>query len=328
MSVIAFDGVCLGDGPPTGVGRSFLNGLRAYAQRGGADCVLLAPEGAAVEPIEGVRRVDAPLGRLRRQRHLPRLLRDLGADLLHSSVAAVPLRAPCPTIATAHDFPWLHRELGEPASWWRRFATARALRSAARVLAPSTMTLRDARRLLGPRARRAELVPHGVPAAQDRPLDEAQRTGPLLVLGDDRPRKNRARVAAAYEQLAPATELRFVGPPNCYVDEGQKRELLRTCRAVVHASLFEGFGLPVLEALAHGAPLLCSDLPPLREIAGDVARYVNPRDPASIEAGLAAVHSDRALRQKQVDEGPGRAAQFSLRRLVDGWRRVHAEVLA
>ena len=48
MSVIAFDGVCLGDGPPTGVGRSFLNGLRAYAQRGGADCVLLAPEGAAV----------------------------------------------------------------------------------------------------------------------------------------------------------------------------------------------------------------------------------------------------------------------------------------
>ena len=327
MSVIAFDGVCLGDGLTTGVGRAFLDGLRAFAASGDEECVLLAPACATFEDLPGVRRVTAPRGRLRRQRQLPGLLRALGADLLHSSVAAVPLRAPCPTIATVHDLPWLHPELGERTSWWRRFATARALRSAARVLAPSTMTMRDARRLLGRDGDRVALVPHGAPEATA--TSEDQRDGPLLVLGDDRPRKSRARVAAAHARLDPSDRplLRFVGPPDDYVDEAEKRALLQRCRAVVHASRFEGFGLPVLEALAHGAPLVCSDIEPLREIAGDVPRYVDPDDTASIEAGLEAVLRDRDLRQRQVSAGPARAANFSLRRLADSWRRVHAEVL-
>ncbi|MEC9046874.1 MAG: glycosyltransferase family 1 protein [Planctomycetota bacterium] len=327
MSVIAFDGVCLGDGPATGVGRAFLDGLRAFAASGDEECVLLTPECAELEDLPGVRRVTAPRGRLRRQRQLPGLLRALGADLLHSSVAAVPLRAPCPTIATVHDLPWFHPELGERPSWWRRFATARALRSAARVLAPSTMTMRDARRLLGRDGDRVALVPHGALEATTTP--EEQRDGPLLVLGDDRPRKNRARVAAAHARLDPSDRppLRFVGPPDDYVDEAEKRALLQRCRAVVHASRFEGFGLPVLEALAHGAPLVCSDIEPLREIAGDVPRYVDPDDTASIEAGLEAVLRDRDLRRRQVSAGPARAANFSLRRLADNWRRVHAEVL-
>ena len=79
MSVIAFDGVCLGDGPATGVGRAFLDGLRAFAASGDEECVLLAPACAEVEDLPGVRRVTAPRGRLRRQRQLPGLLRALGA---------------------------------------------------------------------------------------------------------------------------------------------------------------------------------------------------------------------------------------------------------
>ncbi|MEC8651482.1 MAG: glycosyltransferase, partial [Planctomycetota bacterium] len=223
MSVIAFDGVCLGDGPATGVGRAFLDGLRAFAASGDEECVLLTPECAELEDLPGVRRVTAPRGRLRRQRQLPGLLRALGADLLHSSVAAVPLRAPCPTIATVHDLPWFHPELGERPSWWRRFATARALRSAARVLAPSTMTMRDARRLLGRDGDRVALVPHGALEATTTP--EEQRDGPLLVLGDDRPRKNRARGAAPHARRDPRDRppQRFVGPPADNVAEAEKR---------------------------------------------------------------------------------------------------------
>ena len=192
MSVIAFDGVCLGDGPATGVGRAFLDGLRAFAASGDEECVLLAPACAEVTDLPGVRRVTAPRGRLRRQRQLPGLLRALGADLLHSSVAAVPLRAPCPTIATVHDLPWFHPELGERPSWWRRFATARGLRSAARVLAPSTMTMRDARRLLGRDGDRVALVPHGAPEATTA-TSEDRRDGPLLL---EEPNPRSAKVSS------------------------------------------------------------------------------------------------------------------------------------
>jgi len=332
MRTIAFDGACFGDGAITGVGRSFLNALTAYAQTTGNDCLLLVPRGASVEPIANVRRVDAPRGGLRRQRQLPALLRALGAELLHSSVAAVPLRSPCPTLATVHDLPWLHPEVGEPTGWWRRFATVRSLRSAARVLAPSTMTMRDAAQLLGGRGPRVELVPHGTPAPTPPARAEAERDGPFVVLGDDRPRKNRGRVAAAHRLLAasgqPVPAIRFVGPPGDYVSEADKSELLSSCRAVVHAARFEGFGLPVLEALAHGAPLVCADLPPLREIAGDVAYYVDPDDTESIRDGLLAVHEDRALRARQVADGPPRAERMVPERTAEHWHRIHAEVLA
>jgi glycosyltransferase involved in cell wall biosynthesis len=331
VTVIAFDGVCFGDGPITGVGRAFVDGVRAYAARREHECVLLVPAGAAVDEIADLRCVPAPRGRWQRQRLLPRLLRELRADLLHSSVAAVPLRAPCPTIATVHDLPWLHPEADERTTWWRRFATVRSLRAAARVLAPSTMTMRDAQQLVGDRGPAVELVPHGTHLPTTPPPTEHERRGPFVVLGDDRPRKNRARVAAAHRLLAglgvPTPGLRFVGPPDDYVTEADKQQLLRSCRAVVHAARFEGFGLPVLEALAHGAPLVCSDLPPLREIAGDVAHYVDPDDPGSITEGLATVHRDHALRARQVEAGPRRASLFRPERTAEHWRRIHAEVL-
>ncbi|MBM4062117.1 MAG: glycosyltransferase family 4 protein, partial [Planctomycetes bacterium] len=158
---VAFDGACLAAGPITGVGRSFLDALAAYAAAGTAECLLLLPDGVDPPPCPGLRVVAAPRGALRRQLALPALLRSLGADLLHSPVAAVPLRAPCPTIATVHDLPWLHEELGEPSSAWRRFATRLALRAASAVIAPSAMTAADAARLLGDRGPPLHVVPHG-----------------------------------------------------------------------------------------------------------------------------------------------------------------------
>lgn len=332
---VVFDGVCFGDGPPTGVGRAFTTALRAYADaHDDRRCVLLLPHGAQL-PDElhhpRLQICEAPRGRLRRQLLLPRLLRRIGARLLHSSVAAVPLAAPCPTIATVHDLPWLHPELAEPDPSWRRFATARSLRRAARVLAPSALTARDAATLLGGHDATIVLVPHATPLPADAPPAAERRTGPLLVLGDDRPRKNRARLERAHRAASARRRelppLQFVGPPDAYTSEADKRALLRHCRALVHVSRFEGFGLPVLEGLAHGAPVLCSDLPPHREIAGDAAHYVPADDEAAIADALLAIDADASLRDRLVAAGPPRAAAFSPARIARRWREVHDEVL-
>ena len=317
---IAFDAVCLGDGPITGVARSFLNGLETYASRWSDDMLVLVPDGTDPSGLPDVRIVHAPRGAWRRQRALPKLLRELKADVLHSSVASVPLRAPCPTIATVHDLPWMHAESGERSTWWRRFATVRALRAASAVIAPSMFTLEAAARILGSRAR-LHHIPHTTKTPE--PIaDPPGRTGPFLVLGDDRPRKNRARVHEAHrlaqQRHADLPDIRFVGPPGDYVSEAEKARLLRTCRAVVSCSLYEGFGMPVLEALAHGAPLLCSDIPPHREIAGDSAIYADPHSGASIAEGMARVLATTPATKAPPEPPPWRVIH---ERLQDSRRR-------
>jgi glycosyltransferase involved in cell wall biosynthesis len=325
---VAFDGAPLDDGPALGAATAFLAGLRAYAGLASPPPVLLLPHGARDPSVPGVDVLDAPRGALRRQWALPRLLRRLNAHVLHSPVASVPLCSPCPTIATVHDLPWLAAGSGERTGPWRRFATARALRSADAVLAPSRFTFGAAERLLGSRTR-LHLVPHGVPAAA--PPEVAARDGPMLALGDDRPRKNRQRVAAAAararEQDRAVPELVFVGPPHRVVDDAEKCSLLRRCRALVHCATFEGFGLPVLEGLAHGAPVLCADLPPLREIAGDAALFVDPLDVAAIADGMLRICRDAALRARLSAAGPARAAAFRPEDVALAWQRLHRELV-
>jgi hypothetical protein len=324
--MIVFDGACLGDGPITGVGRAFLNGLAAYQQLGVRDFAVLVPGDDFTMLPKGVPGVAAPRGVLARQWQLPRLVRRLGARVLHSSVAAVPLRAPCATIATVHDLPWLQPESGERTSWWRRFATTRSLRAATAVIAPSAYTLEAAARLVGDRSKLRRIA-HGTPVPELR--GGAPRTGPFLVLGDDRPRKNRERVRAAHALAAqrcpglPA--LRFVGPPADYVSEDEKARLLRECCAVVQVSTYEGFGMPVLEALAHGAPVVCSDIPPFREIAGAAAVTVDPHDAGSIAAGLIAVLQP-AIRAALAREAQPRLASLSAAHTAASWRALHEEL--
>jgi glycosyltransferase involved in cell wall biosynthesis len=325
---IVFDGICLGDGPVTGVARSFLHGLVAYAAQFPGDLVLLLPDGARPPDLDGVRCAAAPRGALRRQLLLPRLLRALGADLLHSPVAAVPLRAPCPTIATVHDLPWLDPTSGERTPLRRRLATRASLRAASAVLAPSQHTLAAARTLVADAAR-LHHVPHGLPPLAGTAA--GPRDGPFLVLGDDRPRKNRARVAAAHVLAARADAelppLRFVGPPRDYVDEAEKARLLRTCRAVVQCSLFEGFGMPVLEALQAGAPVVCSDIAPFRELAGDDAVFADPRRIPSIAAALSAVLTT-GTRARLAAAGPRRAAAFPASETARRWHELHTRLVA
>jgi len=329
---VAFDGACLGDLPVTGVGRAFLNALAAYVPLADVAPLLLLPPGVRDPGLTGVTPVAAPRGALRRQLQLPRLLRSLAVDVLHSPVAAVPLRARCATVATVHDLPWLCPESSEPSSRWRRFATTRSLRAASAVIAPSHFTLAAARRLLAGGRALLRCVPNGVVLPSAAPPDPELRSGDLLVLGDDRPRKNRQRVQEAHTRArARCPELPplcFCGPPDAYVDEAEKLQLLRDCRAVVQCALFEGFGMPVLEALAHGAPVVCSDIAPHREIAGDAALRVDPRDVEAIAAAMIRIDTDAPLRQELVAGGQQRAAGFAVDTTARQWLMLHRELCA
>lgn len=325
---VVFDGICLGDGPITGVARAFLTGLTAYVERFGP-CTLLLPKHAPDPRLPNVTTARAPRGAVPRQLLLPLLLRELRADLLHSSVAAIPLRARCATIATAHDLPWHHRADGEPSSWRARLAAERSFAVATAVIAPSAATADDVRKTAGVAHAKVHVIPHGV-ALDPHPTAAPARRGPFLALGDDRPRKNRGTVRQAH-QLAAARDaqlpdLQFVGPPADYVDEPTKHGLLRHCRAAVQCARFEGFGLPALEALAHAAPLVCSDIPSHREIVGDAALLVDPNDSAAIADALLRIHQDDTLRDQLASAGPVRASRFAPAAVAAAWRHLHEAV--
>ncbi|MEM7202762.1 MAG: glycosyltransferase family 1 protein [Planctomycetota bacterium] len=332
---LAFDGSVLGAGPITGVGRSFLTTLAAYARHAPGRCLLLAPADVEVPPLTAVERVATPRGAWQRQLQLPRLLRRLNAALLHSPVAAIPLRAPCPVVATVHDLPWRvalpHDEPGRGPR--ARLATHLALRRATAVLVPSAATAADLE--AWHRARRGDatvhVVPHGVAPPHASPPQHPATAGPFLVLCDARPRKNLNRLAAAH-RLARTTapdlpEIVRLGPGATYVDEAEKSRRLHRARALLHLSLHEGFGLPVVEAFAHGCPVLAADIPSLREVAAGAALLADPRDVALMAKAMVAIHRDEPLRQRLRQAGTARAAALGPAASAAGWARIHHTIL-
>jgi len=332
---VVFDGSILAAGPVTGVAGSFLTTLAAYGIRmaaaGERAPVLLVPDGVSAPHLPGVLMYPGPVGAVRKQLELPRLLRRLGARLFHAPVAAVPLRAGCPLVATVHDLPWHATEpLREAGCGWRhRLAVRLATRRAAAVLVPSQATADDV--LLERRTANVRVVGHGVPLP-DEPAPAANQRGPFLVLGDDRPRKNLIAVQAAHaraKSLVPdLPDLRICGPVHGYVSEAEKVALLRSSRALLHVSLFEGFGLPVLEAFGHGLPVLCSDRKSLPEVAGDAALIVDPTDVEAIAAAMVRIHQDEELRMRLRERGRTRAARLTPETAAAAWQALHREVAA
>ena len=111
------------------------------------------------------------------------------------------------------------------------------------------------------------------------------------------------------EGLGLASRVEFPG----WVPRDQLYDLFARASAFVYPSLFEGFGLPVLEALAAGVPSACSAIEPMSGIAGDAALKFDPRDPAAIADAMHRLVADAALRETLAAAGPLRAAQFSWR---------------
>jgi glycosyltransferase involved in cell wall biosynthesis len=233
----------------------------------------------------------------------PRLRAD--ADVLHCPTFRGPFRARQPLVVTVHDLAVLrHPEwFNRWTSTYSRIAVPRVIAAASRVIAVSDFTKRELRSLLDVADERIRVVPNGV---EDVFTPEGPRADGdyVLAVGTLEPRKNLARIAEAVDG-----ELRVVGvrgwggvepPPNVTwlgdVADEELAALYRGARCLVYASLYEGFGIPVAEALACGCAIVTSQGSAMEEIAGDDATYVDPTSVESIRDGIARALAPRPRR--------------------------------
>lgn len=291
---------------------------------------------------------------------LPRALKTLGADVLHSPHYTMPLLAPCPVVVTFHDMTYLLMpELH--ARFHRRFfppMMRASARRAARLLAVSESTRRDMLRLLPASAGKTVTTLEAAgPVFRVAPApsvaDACARFGLtpsrfLLYVGVLEPRKNVPLLLQAYARIAgrfPDSPLVIAGKKGWmydaifaqvsalgladrvvftgYVAEEDLPRLYGGARAFVYPSRYEGFGLPVLEAMQCGAPVITSDVSSMPEVAGGAALLIDPDDVGGLADALARVLSDDALAADLSRRGIARAAGFSWERCARETRAVY-----
>jgi glycosyltransferase involved in cell wall biosynthesis len=273
-------------------------------------------------------------------------------DLLHSLGNMAPLVGPR-RVVTMHDLIYLrHPETttGLLAAGLGRLAPLVA-RRARRIIAVSQATAADLNALLGVPAAKIDVVPSGpgiAPAAT--PLPEAELratlglgTGPLVLsVSARRPHKNLVRLIEAIGRI-PDAELVLPGYPTAFdaelldaarragvadrvhlcgwIDDAQLEGLYAAATCMAFPSLAEGFGLPVLEAMARDLPVACSGVSALPEVAGDAALLFDPDSTEGIAGALRSLLDDPALRARLIARGREQAARFS-------WDRTARETVA
>ena len=300
------------------------------------------------------------------QTALPAAARSARLDLLHGPVNVNPLFSACPSVVTIHDLSFMRYPQAFPRlkRAYLRSQVQLSVRAARRVIAISRATQHDLVTLFGVDPARIDVVYNGVDAAfSPAPAQEveefrARRGLParyILHLGTLEPRKNLTRLVQAFarikaqETASPDLKLVLAGGKGWFYDSlfaevarlGLEGEVLfpgyvddadlvwwyRAATAFAYPSLMEGFGLPVLEAMACGAPTVTSNASSLPEVAGDAALLVDPGDVDALAAALARILQEPALAAELRHRGLAQAARFSWQRTAQETAAVYRKAL-
>ena len=346
----------------TGVGRYTFSLIRELARidRENEYVLFLNSARFAAEspPGPNFRTVEAgiPWFTLREQLLLPRLVAREGVDLVHYPHLTVPVLSRTPFVVTVHDLNYLDNEATARPALLRaghRVELAKA-RRARHLIAVSEHTRDALVRLLHVEPERVAVTYEAVaPTAGEPDTTVLERHGLdvpfFLYVGSAYPYKNLARLIEAFARtdgpyrlvlagdqaqcaaalrkraaaLGLAQRVHFTGP----VSEAELAALYRAALAYALVSLSEGFGLPVLEAMAAGVPVVAARAGSLPEVYGGAALYCDPLDVGSIASSLAEVASDKELRARLVARGRQRAGEFSWARTAEQTLAVYREAL-
>jgi glycosyltransferase involved in cell wall biosynthesis len=291
---------------------------------------------------------------------LPAFTRRDHLDLFHGTVNVVPPGLPCPSVVTVHDLAFLR--FPDQVTKRRYHYLSRTIRGsvkrATRVIAVSEGTKRDIVELLDVAPEKIAVTPLGVDE-RFRPLEkEALATfrhqagieGPFaLFVGTLEPRKNLPRLVEAFSMIAEEVphDLMVIGPEGWltseiretsarlldrgrlqfrgFVPDGQLPAWYSACDLFAYPSLYEGFGLPALEAMACGAPVLTSCVSALPEVVGDAALPVSPTDVQAIAEGMKRLLLDSELRRDLQRRGIERSKTFTWARTAELTVKLYRE---
>jgi len=294
---------------------------------------------------------------------LPVLSRRRGIDVLHSPANAGPAVAPgVATVVTLHDLIWLRlgdQWAGRRAQRSLRRLSGHAARRADRLITDSTSAREDCVEVFGVAHERIDVVHLGVRPPEPAPVADEDRVRRRLELGDGRlvlcvaqkrPYKNLGALVRALSELPGDVQLVLPGTPTAHEDElralaaalgvaervrfpawvsdAELEGLYRLASCFVLPSLMEGFGLPVLEAMARGVPVACSERPALPEVVGDAALLFDPEDQPAVADAIRRLLEDEALAKDLRRRGRERAAHMSWVETARGTLAAYRRALA
>ena len=294
---------------------------------------------------------------------LPRAAAEAAVDVLHAPAYTAPFWSPAPVVLTIHDVSYERNPEWYPyrRDWLRRAFYRRSARAATHVITPSTFSASEIRATYGLASERLTVVPLGVSRAfantgHRLPGELPAGIAPpfLLHVGDLHERRNLVvavdAVLAARRHFGPLPAVTLVlvgndrgvgdalcalaadaGAPEAVIRLGHVEEtilhaLYRWATALVYPSRYEGFGLPVLEAMATGTPVLASRAASIPEIAGDAAVLLDPDDQRAWTDAVIRIVTDEGLRRELGARGEARAALFTWARTARATLDVYQKV--
>ncbi len=287
---------------------------------------------------------------LRSQWELPVAIRHYAFDVYHAPYYVFPYAIPLPTVLTIHDtiptrfpayFPPLKRYLIRGLKFL-------ATRKARHIITDSEATARDVQRFYHVNPQRITAIPLAPPPYFTPPLPEQVEkvrrkyslpTCYFLYVGSSKPHKNVRLLFKVWKRSPPPCPLVLVGLTHFWhsslpaqvrelgaVPEEDLPALYGGCRGFLFPSLYEGFGLPALEAMACGAPVIYSDIPALREVAGSAGIALPPSDVEAWGDVIERLAYDEAFGEVLKIQGLTRAAQFSWTRTAQATLEVYRRV--